>query len=111
MPEPSSSLDWMALLREHAAAKSISAVARELGYSPSVVSQTLSGTYPGRIENVARRVVEVYGGQTVDCPVLGDLELARCAEHRVRPFAATNPLRVALFRACQSCPFNPSRKP
>lgn len=102
-----SDLDWMALLREHVAAKGQATVAKELGYSGSVISQTLSGSYGGRKDNVARRVVEVYGGQTVPCPVLGDLELSKCAQHRTRPFAATNPLRVALYRACQSCPFNP----
>ncbi len=100
-------LDWMALLKQHIDAKSVAAVARDLGFSASVISQAARGIYPGSVENVARRVVEVYGGKTVDCPVLGDLELSTCAQHRTRPFAATNPLRVQLYRACQSCPFNP----
>jgi hypothetical protein len=101
---------WLALLREHIARTSGARVARELGYSPALVSQVAACKYGGDLERVARRVIEVYGGQHVECPVLGEIALACCAQERKRPFAATNPVRVRLYRACRTCMHNPDRK-
>lgn len=106
----SSMADWMAILRAQVDTHGQAATAARLRYSSSVVSQVLSGTYRGRVDRVAQRVIEVYGGLEVSCPVLGTIELSRCAEERLRPFAATNPLRVRLYRACQGCPNNPNRR-
>lgn len=79
-------------------------VAREIGYSDGAVSQVLSGKYQGDISNVLSKVEEVYGGQIVDCPGLGlEIPLFKCGEWRRRPFAATNPLRVTMYKACQKC--------
>jgi hypothetical protein len=52
---------------------------------------------------VLQRVVEVYGGLSVVCPILGDIPLAQCAEERRKPFAATNQQRIELYRACKTC--------
>lgn len=102
--------DWLAILRARCAATSNAAAARQLGYSDSVVSQVLSGTYRGNLANVERRVLEVFGGAEVQCPVLGTIDLSRCATERRRPFAATNPHRVRLWQCCRTCPNNPDRK-
>ncbi|MDW7643413.1 MAG: helix-turn-helix transcriptional regulator [Desulfuromonadales bacterium] len=95
--------DRMTLLRQKVEEKSQAQVARELGYSGAAISQALSGKYQGDLTNLLNKVEEVYGASTVVCPVLGEIVLGKCAEHRRRPFAATNPLRVRLYRACKNC--------
>ena len=79
------------------------AVARRLGYSPAAVSQVLGGKYKGTLNVFLKRVEEVFGQTMVDCPVMGEITLGKCAETRKRRFASTNPLRVRLFRECQVC--------
>ena len=78
-------------------------VARAIGYTPSTISQMLSGTYPADDSAVMEKFREVYGGITVDCPVLSTISLDKCGFHRRREFAASNPVRVALFRTCPTC--------
>ena len=95
--------DLLALLKRKVAELGQATVARALGYSPSALSQVLSGKYQGDVTNFLMRVDEVYGGSTVVCPVLGEIPLGKCAEHRKRPFAATNPVRVRLYSTCPSC--------
>jgi hypothetical protein len=91
------------LLKRVVAANGQAAVARALGYSASALSQALSGSYGGSLENMLQRVSEVYGDGTVRCPVMGEVLLSRCAEERRKPFCASNPQRVRLYRACQGC--------
>lgn len=82
------------------------AVARMLDYSPTAVSQVLNNKYKGGLDAFLTRVEEVFGQTMVDCPILGEIALGKCAENRKRPFASTNPLRVRLFRECQICKIN-----
>lgn len=97
--------DWIAALRTECARSTQAAVARRLGYSPTVVNQALRGGYAGDVERLREVVEGALMGRTVDCPVIGDLPRDRCLDHQIRPFAATNPLRTALYRACRSgCP-------
>ena len=95
--------DPRVLLQKAVAAHGQAAVARALGYSASAVCQVLSGTYGGSLDNLLLRVAEVYGDGTVHCPVMGEVPLSRCAEERRKPFCASNPQRVRLWRACQGC--------
>ncbi|MDY0212583.1 MAG: helix-turn-helix transcriptional regulator [Desulfuromonadaceae bacterium] len=99
------------LLRQRVDATSQAHVAREIGYSSATISQILSGKYGGDSSLVMARVEEVYGATTVQCPVLGEIPLKKCASHSRREFAATNPLRVSLHRACRTCPHNRNRRP
>lgn len=78
-------------------------VGRMIGKSGAAISQILSGKYQAAPDEILKRVIEVFGGMTINCPVLGEIPLARCAEKRKLPFAATNPQRVALWKACQKC--------
>jgi hypothetical protein len=93
----------MALLRKAVESDGQAAVARKLGYSPSAVNQALKGTYGGSLDNLMRRVAETYGHGTVQCPVMGEISLRRCAEERRKPFGATSPQRVKLYVACRRC--------
>lgn len=98
--------DAMKLLREKAAELGQAEVARRLGYNPSTVNMILKDSYPGSADNVLKRVVEVFGGLSVACPVLGEIPLARCADERKKPFTTANHQAVQLWRACQGCQQN-----
>ncbi|WP_298437962.1 hypothetical protein [Geobacter sp.] len=95
--------DQLELLRQKCVELSQARVAAAIGYSPSAVNQALRGTYKGDLSNMLGKVSEVFGNETVSCPILGEIPLAKCAYHRRREFAATNPLRVQLWRACRQC--------
>jgi len=95
--------DRMQLLREKCAELGQAEVARRLDYSPSTVNQALRGKYQGELDNLLTKVEEVYGCTMVKCPILGEISLGKCSENRKRPFAATNPLRVQLYRQCKKC--------
>jgi len=79
-------------------------LAREMGISDSQISQIRAGVYnKGNIDDFLQLLAEKYGSETVICPLLGEITIGKCAEKRNRPFAATNPTRVALSRACKVC--------
>lgn len=95
--------DRMDLLRAKVAELGQAEVARRIGKSDSAICQVLAGNYKGNPDNILALVEEQFGSATVNCPVLGEIPLKRCAENRRRPFAATNPTRVRLYRACKEC--------
>jgi hypothetical protein len=98
---------WRRTLRQHCAQTSQADVAKVLGYSAAVINQVLKGTYKGDTEKVIRAVRGAYLGDTVECPVIGELQTHRCIENQRAPYAATNPQRVRLFRACRDgCPYS-----
>jgi hypothetical protein len=105
--------DWLSLLRGRCDQIGQTACARELraqqpdNYpSAELLSRVLKGTYPHRTDRLEALVMGAYGGQTVDCPVLDVIGRDECLGHQSRPFAATNPQRVALYRACRDCRHN-----
>ena len=99
--------DRLELLRRAVAeAGSQAKVAIKLGYSSATISQVLSCTYQGTTDAILVRVEEVFGNRVVDCPLLGEVGLGRCVEERRRPFSASNPQRVKLYRACRRCEHN-----
>lgn len=95
--------DRMDLLRKKVEELGQAEVARRIGKSPSSVCQILSGEYKGSPDNILQLIEEHFGQSTVQCPILGEIPLKRCAENRRRPFAATNPTRVRLWKACKDC--------
>lgn len=99
--------DWRKLLKRAVAeAGSQAAVGRALGYSGAVISQALAGKYPGDQEKLAAKVVEVYGNETVGCPLLGEISLADCRANQRRPFTSSNPITVQLWATCPECEHN-----
>ncbi|OPY07231.1 MAG: hypothetical protein A4E68_01913 [Syntrophaceae bacterium PtaB.Bin095] len=99
--------DRMALLLKTMEEKGQAATARALGVSASALSQIKKGTYGADMTRILQRVGEVFGSETVNCPVMGIIPLRRCAQERRKPCAATSPQRVRLWRACREC--NPAR--
>ncbi len=60
-------MNWTELLRKAVIAEgSQAAVAMKLGYSPSAVSQVLSGSYIGSTEAIREKVLIIYGGKTME---------------------------------------------
>lgn len=100
----STEVDWIAVLRAATQATTQAAVARDIGYSPAVVSQVLKGTYAGDTKRVQQAVEGALMGMTVQCPAIGELRRDRCLDYQRQPFASTNPLRVQLSLTCPTCP-------
>lgn len=94
---------WLDVLEAECRRRSQSAVAHELGVSPAMVNQVLKGSYKANTDRMKALVEGAYMGRVVACPVLGELPLNECLGHQDREFAATNPQRVALYRACRHC--------
>ncbi len=89
-----------------AQATSASHVALSVGYSPATLSQVLSNSYRGDVGRVLAKIRGVLMGETLVCPVLGEIATTRCLDEQRRPFAATNSTRARLFHACRRCPNN-----
>ena len=77
-------------------------VARRLGCSSSAINMVLKEKYPNP-DAILQKVEEQFGQSSVNCPVMGDIPLKKCAENRNRPLIATNPLQVKIWRACKEC--------
>lgn len=78
-------------------------VANRIGKSKSAVCHVAHGTYKGKPDRILAAVEEKFSQRSVECPVLGNITLARCTEEKSRPFAATNSIRVMLARTCPKC--------
>jgi hypothetical protein len=98
--------EWVVILAEacDARASSQSAVAARLGISGAAVNQVLANSYIGRLDKIEARVRGSLMGQTVACPVLGEISKRKCLESQSPTRGATNELRVELRRACPRCP-------
>lgn len=97
--------DWIRELAGLASRRSLNAAAKRLGYSPATLSQTLANKYPGDLEKIAATVRGALMGETVLCPVLGDIGRDACLAWQAKPRAVTNAVRTRVFRACRSgCP-------
>ena len=79
-------------------------VAERLGVSRTGVSLLLSNKYKGGTTKIEARILDILGN--VSCPVLGSIAAAECQKNRQAKFTPSNPQRVQLYRACQSCPHN-----
>jgi len=98
-------IDWIEVLRNACLGSSQIRVAKRLGISSAVVNQLLKSSYKGRLDRMEARVRGEYMREKVYCPVLEEISQRRCQDEQQRGFAATNPQRVAVYKACRSgCP-------
>lgn len=96
---------WLTELRIQCEKTSQRQVAEKLSVSTAMISQALKGKYPGDVEKLQRAVRGAYLGETVNCPVLGELETNKCLAYQREKLSAVNPLRVQLYRSCNgNCP-------
>lgn len=98
--------DWVRSLALACQRTSQSKVAAELDRSPAVVSTVLRKKYAGSYERIEERVRGLLMDGRVDCPALGQLPTHECQDWRekAKTFAAGNPTRTRMFRACRKCP-------
>lgn len=96
--------DWITALALACDNSSQGAVAKTLGISAAVVNQALGNVYKGRLDRIEARVRGEYMKAVVECPVLGEISTRDCIANQTVKFRPTNPLRVALRRACPICP-------
>lgn len=95
--------DRLTLLLRTIEEKGQAATARALGVSASALSQIKTGSYGADMTHILMKVSEIFGTETVNCPVMGMIPLRRCAAERRKPCAATSPQRVRLWQACRDC--------
>ncbi|MBL4799808.1 MAG: hypothetical protein JKY50_20610 [Oleispira sp.] len=91
---------WLSVLQEKCDLTSQRQVGDHLGVSNAVISQALKQKYPGDIISLEKKVRGAFMGETVNCPVLGELDLNKCLKNQGEKMSAVNPLRVQLYRAC-----------
>jgi hypothetical protein len=100
-------IDAMQLFIQKVDEKGQAQVARDLERSASAINQLYRGKYKGAPDAILDKVIEVYGGLTVTCPVRGEISLADCARERKKPYeSVTNPAAARLYRACRRCRHN-----
>ncbi len=59
-------MEWRELLRKAIVVEGSQAeVGRKIGYSPAAISMAMAGTYPGGAEAIGQKVMEIYGGKTM----------------------------------------------
>lgn len=96
--------DWIDALRAYADEHGQKVAGIKIGYSNTVVSAVLKGTYKGDLKTVQQAVEGALLSVKVECPVIGEIPRDRCLENQKAPYAATNPTRVKLYHACPKCP-------
>lgn len=106
--------DWIVVLADECDRTSLRDVASRLGAGKSTLNEVLRKKYRGRTANIEAAVRGAFMGSTVECPVLDEIAVDLCMHNQKLPFSTANPVRVALHRACPTCPHNrtkPSPKP
>lgn len=81
------------------------AAARRLGINRASVSTLLANRYPAGTAKM-EKIIMAWAA-TVHCPIMGSISADECHTERSKPFIASNPSRIRLYRACRQCPHNP----
>lgn len=93
---------WVEALAREASQTTSAAAADRIGYSGAVVSSVLANKYKGRLDNVEARVRGALMGETVNCPVLGDITRDRCLDEQKCGFSTSSSVRARIYRACRA---------
>lgn len=97
--------EWVLQLAAEADRSTVTAAARRVGYSTGAISQIIGAKYPGDLGKVETAVRGALMGETVDCPVLGEIGRDYCLQQQGMPRATTSAIRTRLYNACRSgCP-------
>lgn len=104
-PDSDSGSDWLRALANECKATSQNKAAKRLGLSSATISLVLRGEYGADTSQIEARVRGELLNACVECPVLGEINQRVCLDWQAKPFAATNHLRVQVYRACRNqCP-------
>ena len=100
--------DWIVALAKEVDATSQNRTAKRLGYTASVVSAVLGGTYAARTESIEDRVRGILMSAMIPCPMLGQIGPHDCQTWRARQRkgSAANSFHIRMAAACRKCPRN-----
>jgi hypothetical protein len=93
---------WVEALAREASQTTSAAASERIGYSGAVVSSVLANKYKGRLDKVEARVRGALMGETVNCPVLGDIARDRCLDEQKCGFSTSSSVRARIYRACRA---------
>jgi len=97
--------EWLQILQRAVEQRGLREVSTLLRRSKGCISDVLNGKYGASTKRIEERVRGELMNKTLTCPVLGEISPAKCQDEQERPFAATNPTRVAVWKACRAgCP-------
>lgn len=98
---------WIQELARLATSQGLNGCAKKLGYSSAVISQTISNKYRGDLAKLEEKVRGALMGETVVCPIQGEIGRHTCLEWQSKPKAITNATRIQMYQACRGgCPFS-----
>ncbi|UWQ34594.1 hypothetical protein K3555_08960 [Leisingera sp. M527] len=98
--------DWITVLATECDRASQNQVSKRLQISATAVSQVISRTYSASLENIEKRVREVYMNAPVNCPALAqEISSETCLSWRLKSGAKTgsDPFSINMDRACRRC--------
>ncbi len=99
--------DWVEVLATECDASSQNKVAAKINKSAAAISQVLSKTYPGTVDNIETAVRRLLMNSEHECPMFGIILERECETNQTRPFCISgNPIKNRLYKACQRCKFN-----
>ncbi len=96
---------WLQELKKQCELTNQRRVAEMLGYSQTVINQVLKGIYRGDLSKVEAKIRGAFLGETVGCPILGELEINKCINYQSSQSTA-NCLRVSMRKTCPTCLYN-----
>jgi len=94
--------DWVEELARLATNEGLNACAKRLNYSGAAISYTINNKYLGDLGKIEETVRGALMGETVMCPVLGEMTRNVCLDWQAKPRAVTNPIRTKVYRACRN---------
>lgn len=102
----SSKNNWRELIEiEQKKGRSITEIAKDIGYARASLSLALTGKYIGGTERIEQKIIEVFG--SVDCPYFShEIAQAECVAYSQREAPTQNPTGMRHWRLCQNCPNN-----
>lgn len=101
--------DWVEALALACDRGSARQVARLLGVSAAYVSWAIHGDRPQYHEPVRAAVRSRLMGETIACPVLGEIAPDRCRELRADRSRPLGPIQRRLRETCPDCLHNTNR--
>jgi hypothetical protein len=100
-------MTWLDILKKEIEGKGVGQVAKELGIGFSTVQLVIRDQYPASTDNIEKKVMKIYGGRGIHCPVLGDITPDKCAEKwglaKRIGYKAGNPENIRLYHECLKC--------
>ena len=103
--EPGLVPDWVAELAAWTDRLKLRGVAARLGVSTTMISQIIGKKYDGDLGRIEALVRGSLMGETVACPILGDMTRDVCLGWQTKEELPSSSLRGQMYDACRSgCP-------